>query len=775
MNLSENSREPDSEKSLDNELLPAIVDTMGALLVVLDAEGRIVRFNRACEITTGYSFSEVKGKRVWEFLIPKEELDGVITTCNQLSAGNFPNKHENHWLTKCGKAKLISWSNTAITNSQNKVEFIIGTGIEITSQRDAEKTLIESEGQYRTIISAMNEGFVFQRADGGLLACNPSAEKILGLTKVELEGTTSVASILKTVQADGTPMLAAQTPASVTFETGKPCNKVVMGIYRKDGNLVWLRVNTQPVFNNGNKKPDSVVISFSDITEIKRAEEDMWHIKRAVEWTSDAIKMTNTQRESIYHNRAFIKLLGYTPKELNEHGGAAILYKDKEVEEEIDRLLEKGKTFQGEVELRCKKGEIIPVEMTADVVQDDAGRIIGRVAIFNDIRERRRIEHQLRQTLKMEAVGRLAGGVAHDFNNMLTAISGYSELSLRQVDDDSPLKRNLYEIKKAAERSADLTGKLLAFSRRQTQKLKVLNINNVIEEMRGMLEPLIGEELEIINDLESNIGQIKADSGQVEQILMNLVVNARDAMPEGGKIVVQTRNIYLDEEFVKIHPGAAAGSYIMLSVTDNGVGMNYETRARIFEPFFTTKEPGKGTGLGLATVYGIVKQSNGLVTVESEAGRGTSFKIYLPRVNQTIQNNVQISQLTKASNGGETVLLTEDEELVRNLAAEVLTLNGYKVLMASSGEEALAVCRSYKGKINLLITDVVMSGINGYKLAELVRQIRSDIEILLISGYSKEVISNKNNPKIAFLEKPFTPELLTAKVRKILDFDNNVD
>ncbi|MFL6208757.1 MAG: response regulator [Pyrinomonadaceae bacterium] len=386
-------------------------------------------------------------------------------------------------------------------------------------------------------------------------------------------------------------------------------------------------------------------------------------------------------------------------------------------------------------------------------------------------RERRR-EEQLRQVQKMEAIGRLAGGVAHDFNNLLTAINGYTDLALRKLDEGAPLRRNFTEIKKAAERAGGLTRQLLAFSRKQVLQPKVVNLNSVVAETDTMLRRLIGEDIDLLTVLDPALAQVKADPGQIEQVIMNLAVNARDAMPQGGKLTIATANVDLDATYARQHAPVQPGPYVMLAVSDTGLGMDAATQAQIFEPFFMTKELGKGTGLGLATIYGIVKQSGGYIWVYSEVGRGTTFKVYLPRVESAADAAAQARNVQPALQvGTETVLLVEDEPAVRSMSREILTLSGYNVLEAQHGPEALDIVAQHAGQIDLMLTDVVMPYMSGRELAARLQPARPAMRVLYMSGYTDDAIVHHGvlDSGLAFLEKPFTPDVLTAKVRSVLD------
>ncbi|HYA95708.1 MAG TPA: PAS domain S-box protein, partial [Terriglobales bacterium] len=392
--------------------------------------------------------------------------------------------------------------------------------------------------------------------------------------------------------------------------------------------------------------------------------------------------------------------------------------------------------------------------------------------------ERKRAEHALRQSekqlwqsQKMEAVGRLAGGVAHDFNNLLTVIKGYTELMLSDLKPSDPLRPEMEEVQKAADRAAALTRQLLAFSRRQVLAPKVVNLNYLVEDMNKLLRRLLGEDIELAIKLADDLGCVKADPGQIEQVIMNLAVNARDAMPKGGKLTLETANLELDEDYSREHVMVRPGPYVMLAIADTGSGMDAETLAHVFEPFFTTKEQGKGTGLGLSTVYGIVKQSGGYIWPYSEPGIGTTFKIYLPVVDEMAEREQARAQLSPGLGGQETILLVEDEEGVRGLTRQLLQRHGYTVLEAEHGQDALLLCERFSGPIHLLLSDVVLAQMSGRELVERLTPLRPEMRVLYMSGYSDEAIVHHGvlKPGTAFLQKPFTTESLMRKVREVID------
>jgi PAS domain S-box-containing protein len=441
--------------------------------------------------------------------------------------------------------------------------------------------------------------------------------------------------------------------------------------------------------------------------------------------------------------------------------------------QELDRLADEyrrtGALSGVEVQWKRKDGRVIIVRLSgcAAVLTDEPEEVLELIA--EDITDRRQLEEQLRQAQKMDAVGRLAGGVAHDFNNLLMVINGYTEVLLEQLDKGSAMHHKVQSIQQAADRAATLTRQLLAFSRKQLLELKVVDVNTVIADMERLLRPLIGENIELVTRLSTQTGHTRADAGQLEQVIMNLVVNAKDAMPDGGKITLQSADVTVRQNFSEhrfIHPGR----YAVISVSDTGHGMDKETQSRIFEPFFTTKEKGKGTGLGLSTVYGIVKQSNGYVFPESQIGKGTTFYVYLPRVEDSAEEMSPAQSPQSEAGGCETVLLVEDEESVRELVRVTLTARGYRVIEAENGECGLRVAEEFKEPIDILITDVVMPGIGGRELAKKLLLMRPGISVLYLSGYTEDAVVTQGalGPGTAFLQKPFTLQNLSKKVREVL-------
>jgi two-component system, cell cycle sensor histidine kinase and response regulator CckA len=391
--------------------------------------------------------------------------------------------------------------------------------------------------------------------------------------------------------------------------------------------------------------------------------------------------------------------------------------------------------------------------------------------VLRDITERKHLEAQFLQARKMEAIGVLAGGVAHDFNNLLNVIIGYCELVLDNLTEDDPNRNDIIQVSQAGQRAKSLTSQLLAFSRKQILQPAILDLNDSIASMGPMLSRLIPESIDFVITTQPGLGLIYADPGQMQQILMNFVINARDAMPQGGKLTIETENVNHDEEYALSHPAVKVGSYVMLAISDNGVGMDETTQAHLFEPFFTTKERGRGTGLGLSTVYGIVKQSNGFIWVYSEPGKGTTFKIYFPQAEGEIAKVTEETKSEPGLRGFETVLVAEDEASVRTLTCRILRERGYTILVASNGKEALDIAQKYSGEIHLALTDVVMPEMGGKELVSKLASIRPGIKALYASGYTDNAIVHHGvlDSDVAFLQKPFTVESLARKVREVID------
>jgi len=542
----------------------------------------------------------------------------------------------------------------------------------------------------------------------------------------------------------------------------------------KEGCIRDMEIASHALVFNGE---DARLVTLHDITDGRRAEEALRQAeqkyRQIFEQAIVGIYQSTPQGRFLSVNPAMAAMLGYdSPEDLLSSitDIQQQLYVDPRRREEFKRLLEEeGMAQHFECEFRRKDGSHMWIATNVRAIREN-GRVIRYEGTQEDISERKLLEGQLQQAQKMEAVGLLAGGVAHDFNNALGVITGYSDLLQMHLPEGDPLRRYPEEIAKAANRAATLTRQLLAFSRKQVIQPVILNLNSIVSDMEKMLRRLIGEDIQITIAQGANLAQVKADPGQVEQILMNLAVNARDAMPHGGSLLIRTANANLDETYARQYAYVQPGPYVTLRFSDTGHGMDKATQARIFEPFFTTKEAGKGTGLGLSTIYGIVKQNAGYIQVYSEVGKGTTFTIYLPQAVGTAQTVKPVEEATILPRGTATVMLVEDEEALRTLARTCLETYGYTVIEVGDSRAAITTARQYAGPIQLLLTDVIMPELNGRELAGQLTQIRPEIRVLYMSGYANDLIAQYDvlDPDTQLLEKPFTLQSLLTKVQQAL-------
>jgi two-component system, cell cycle sensor histidine kinase and response regulator CckA len=640
----------------------------------------------------------------------------------------------------------------------------------------ATQALRESEKQVRLLLDSTAEGIYGMDLRGECTFCNAASLRMLGYQEPSGLLGENMHVLIHHSKPDGTPYPESECRFFQAARQGKSIHVIEEILWRADGSSFPAECLTHPVYRDGDLVGS--VVTFLDITERRRAEQDLRRsevrVQRLVDSNIIGITIGDLAGKLIDANAAFLGLLGYSREELLS--GAMRWdamtppeYRDRD-QRSVDELKRTGVAAPWEKEFFRKDGSRVSVLIGVATVLSAQGDI-ECVAFVVDISERKHLEQQLRQAQKMEAIGQLAGGLAHDFNNLLGVIIGYSELLLDRTHDDIKMHKQCEEIKKAGDRAASLTRQLLAFSRQQVLAPRVLNLNAVVVETEKMLRRLIREDILLQTSLDPTLGAVKADPGQMEQVIMNLAVNARDAMPMGGKLVIETTNAELDEKYALHHPPCLAGRYVLLSVTDTGIGMNEETRAHIFEPFFTTKELGKGTGLGLSTVYGVIQQSGGYIWVYSEPKQGSTFKIYLPRVDEPVQPKRPSEGISGVPRGTETVLLVEDEESVRTLTRNLLEEGGYSVLEAGNGIEALEIAQRHDGTIHLLLTDVVMPGMNGPTLAESLAVTHPKMKALCMSGYTGTFfnLSGLVDRGVALLQKPFSRDMLLRKVRDVLD------
>ena len=752
-----------------------LVETLSDWIWEVDQNGIYTYVSPKVKDLLGYDPEEVLGKTPFDLMEPeeaervKDAFESLLSTRQPLVALENVNRH------KDGHMVMIETSGIPFFDAEGRFKGYRGVDRDITGRKQTEEALKERQETIKAIIETSQDWIWAIDHHGMHTYSNPAIERILGYGPEEIVGRSS----LDVMHEDDKKMVESILRDSEEKRCG--WNNLLLRWRHKNGTYRYLESNAVPILN---AKGD--LVGFQgvdrDITERKKAEEALQKEREIslsiLENAPYGVALIDKGGEYVYINPEFTNITGYALQDIPT--GKDWFQKAFSNPKDRERMIQvwkkdrsKGNMINREFSINRKDGKTNEIETRSTFLRD--GRA---VMVLHDTTEQKRAEEemkslqeQLRQSQKMEAIGRLAGGIAHDFNNLLTIIKGYSQLSLIELKEDTPLKGNIEHIHTATDRAADLVRQLLAFSRRQILEMKAWDLNTILTNLQNMLRRLIGEDIKLTTILAEDLGRVKTDLGWIEQAIMNLVVNARDAMPSGGKLTIETGNAVLDEAYVSGRVGVKPGRYVMFSVSDTGVGMTPEVRERLFEPFFSTKEKDKGTGLGLSTVYGIVKQSDGDIWVYSEPGKGSTFKIYLPRVDEPpeqLREKVSGDELLR---GSETILLVEDEEEVRKLAVRVLERQGYKVLAARDGDEALLICEGHQDPIHLMLTDVVMPGMNGYELAERLESLHPRMKVLYMSGYTDNaiVLHGVLVEGVNYIQKPFTVDALTKKVREVLE------
>jgi PAS domain S-box-containing protein len=651
------------------------------------------------------------------------------------------------------------------------VTSILAVGVDITERKRAQAALQESEARFKRLAENAPDVLYRHRLRPSPRTeyISPAVHALAGHSPDEFYADPDLIS--RVIHPDDRHLLGEAERGEIP--SGKP---VLVRWLRPDGATLWTEIRNVLV-----RDEQGTMVALEgiarDVTERILAEGTVRRLSAAVEQSPVAIVITDTDGTIEYVNPAFTRQTGYSGDEARGKNPRILKsgHHPKEFYAELYATIRDGREWRGEMLNRKKSGELYWESASISPIVDEQGRTTHYLAVKEDVTQRkkdeedlRRAQDQLLQSQKLEAVGRLAGGIAHDFNNLLGVIIGHGELAQRAAGPGDPSWRRLDQILGAARRAAELTRQLLAFSRRQVLQPRILDLNAEVAETEKMLRRLIGEDVELVTRLDPALGRVRADPGQIGQVLMNLAVNARDAMPRGGVLRIETSNVDVDEAYAQDHAPLEPGPYVQLVVADNGTGMDEAVREHLFEPFFTTKPEGQGSGLGLSTVYGIVKQSGGYVWVDSEPGRGTTFTVQLPR-QEGAPDAEPPSAIAAPAGGPETILLVEDQENLRSLIGEVLEDAGYEVLSAAGGPAALALSESHPGPIHLLLSDVVMPGMSGRELEEALRGRRPETRTLFISGYSNDVIARSGDPQnVVLLEKPFSRTSLLQRVRETL-------
>jgi len=736
-------------------------------IFIHDFDGNIIDVNQRGLDLFGYTKAEVSSLTIPE-LHPPEALETSKWAFETISRDGFVN-FEIDFKKKSGDIFPAEVSASLFEVGEESV--IQGIVRDITEKKRAEEKLRESEELYRTLVLTSPEAVTLTDLEGNITYVSKQTLELHGFENAEEMLGKNALELIEPEDHE-----KAMAYLKKTLEEGFVRN-VEYRLLRKDGTRFFGELSAA-LIRDGYGKPKAFIATVRDITDRKREEERIREseekYRTLVEQLLQGLVIIQDYR-IVYANTAMAEILGYTVEEIlalsTEEIQASVHPDDRDLlwkrfEERIA-----GKPISPRYELRVimKDGQSRWLEIYATRIEYH-----GRPAIqatFIDITERRVLEEQLRQVQKMEAVGTLAGGVAHDFNNLLIGITGYSDLLLSRLGEEDPMRKDILEIKNAAKRATSLTKQLLAFGRRQMLQMRVIDLNDVVSNMDTMLRRLIGENIELVSILRPKLKPVKADPSQMELVIMNLVINARDAMPEGGKLTVKTENVTLDEESCRAISEARAGDFVCLTVSDTGIGMDMETLERIYEPFFSTKEMGRGTGLGLSTVYGSVKQHNGWITVNSKREKGTTFKIFLPVTSEKLDDGAERdTSVTKLRGKGERILLVEDDERVRNFMAKVLSSNGYEVAEAENTEKGVEIFKREQGNFDVLFSDVILPGKTGLKLVDELLSLKPELKVILSSGYTEQQSQWKQIEErgFHFIQKPFTMIDILKTVREVI-------
>ena len=779
-NITERKRR-EGQRQQSQRQYESLVQSIDGIVWELDVQSFTYTFISAqAERILGYLPNEWVGKEnFWADHLHPDDRGWAVKLCAEAAVLKLDHQLDYRMIAADGR---VVWLRDMVTvdNKSEGPPLLRGVMVDITERKRAEEALIESEGRKAAILKSALDCVITIDHEGMIIDFNPAAERTFGYKGEDVIGKSMAELIIPPhLRADHAAGFARYLNTGCPSMLGKRME--ITGMCA-DGTEIPVELTVIAI---GEFPKPTFTAFIRDLTERKNAEDAL---RETVRSKQESLALLDSLLDTapigfafhtpdlVYQriNESLASINGLSVKEHLGHTLREVLPEMAEVMEPIMRLaLSTGEPvldLELSGETRADPGRQHHWLASFYPVRMQAGEILGIGCLVSEITDRKQLEDQLRQSQKMEAVGQLAGGIAHDFNNLLTAITGYSTLGLRHIDENHRVTGYLEEIKKAGDRAANLTRQLLAFSRKQILQPLPLNLNDIVSDINKLLERLIGEDIQLSVKLGRDLRRIKVDPGQIEQVLVNLAVNARDAMPRGGQLTIETASVELSQEYADRHIGLQAGRYVVLSVSDNGTGMDEKTKDRIFEPFFTTKEKDKGTGLGLSTVYGIVKQSGAHIAVYSEVDHGTTFKIYLPEHDAPETTETAAAPIGSWG-GSETVLLVEDEDAVRGLARQILEQEGYSVLEASRGEEAISLCAAYEQPIELLLTDVVMPETSGKEVADRLLTMRPKIKVLFMSGYTDEAIVHHGvlDPKVQFIQKPFTPVALAKKVREVID------
>jgi two-component system, cell cycle sensor histidine kinase and response regulator CckA len=751
------------------------LDSIGDAVIATDVQGAVTRMNPVAQKLTGWSAEGARGRPLVEVfrIVNEDTREPVESPVVRVLRDGVVVGLANHTalISRDGVERAIADSGAPIHDADGVLRGVVLVFRDQTDERKAERGRRGSEARKAAVLESALDCIVTMDHTGRIIEFNPAAEKTFGYSSAEAIGKSLaemlVPAALRERHNEGLRNYLATGKGRIL---GK---RTELTALRADGSEFPVEVAVVAI----NEEDPPVFTGYiRDLTAQRKSAEALRlseeRYRRIVETMNEGIWILDTDSRTTFVNARVAQMLGRDANELMGEPLVGFVHQDSLAT--VEAKLSRDQAVipqQSEIKLVRKDGTDLWVFLDWTPSFDSSGKHEGALVLLMDVTERKRLEEQVRRSQKMEAVGRLAGGIAHDFNNMLTPIMTYAALILADLKPGDPMREDLTEIRKAAEQAHSITQQLLAFSRQKIVQPEPVSLNRSVTEMERLLRRVIGEHIDLGIRLDRNLDTALLDPGEVEQVIMNLVLNARDAMPSGGKLSIETKNVLLDEGYVMNHVGTEPGPHVMLAVSDTGAGMDAETQAHIFEPFFTTKTGGKGTGLGLATVFAIVTKSRGNVWVYSERGKGTSFKVYFPRHGQKAGASDQPSAAFAADHGSETILLVEDDDLVRGSVKAVLRRKGYVVLVARSGGEAVLMSEEHAGEIHLMLTDVVMPAMGGRELAERLAKSRPRMKVLYMSGYTSDSVLRQAvlEQGMPFVQKPFTPDVLARKVRDVLD------
>ena len=751
--------------------LRMVIDLVPHLIFVKDEESRYVLVNQACAEAYGTTPLQMVGRYTSEIVSNPDYAEMFMRADREVIESGKPKFiPEEAIRDTSGGMRFHQTNKVPFVRSTTGETALIGVSVDITDHKRAEQALRESEEKFRLLLNSTAEAIYGVDLQGNCTICNPACLRLLGYQAPEDLLGKNMHKVMHHSHANGVPYPQQECQIYTSFREGKPSHVTDEVLWRADGTSFPAEYWSYPM-HKGAELIGSVV-TFLDISDRKRAEQSLRQSEERYRVLFDrnlAAVFHSSGGKLLDCNEAMCRMFGYSREEMLALD-LRTLYCDVNDRDTGQKLLyQNGYLKNNQVELRRKDGIVITVLANLNVLHEEGRQAPGVVGVMLEITEVRRLQERLLQSQKLEAIGRLAGGVAHDFNNLLMVITSYTEMLQSRLASDDQARTDTQQVLKAADRAASLTQQMLAFSRKQMLSPKILDLNSVVDETAKMLKRLIGENIELRFAWSKPLWRIMADPGQMAQVLMNLSINARDAMPRGGTLTIATGNVSVDEGGIERRLYVSPGDYVRLSVTDTGIGISKDLQQRIFDPFFTTKEVGKGTGLGLATVYGIVKQSGGYLWVNSELGHGSCFTVLLPRVMHAIVPDMPAKSEAQPRGAG-TLLVAEDEEALREAMCDYLRSLGYTVLAASSGKAALSAASEHEGRIDLLITDLVMPGISGRELSQILGGLRPDLKTICMSGYSDDAVLRQGIHEMGetFLQKPFSLGTLARKVRDTL-------